>query len=80
MTNKGVILADKVIVCGGIYTQGIIKKLGIIFPLSPMRGYTVTVPVAPGVPPLKNVVVYSEDYFYITQLNDSYRISSNFLF
>jgi len=45
-TDKGVIEADAVIVALGSYSPFLVKPLGIRIPVHPVKGYSITVPIA----------------------------------
>ncbi len=45
-TDKGVIEADAVVVALGSYSPFLVKPLGIRIPVHPVKGYSITVPIA----------------------------------
>jgi D-amino-acid dehydrogenase len=45
-TNRGREAADVVVVCLGVYAPHLVRTLGINLPIYPVKGYSITVPVA----------------------------------
>ncbi len=46
MTDKGPLSADAVVLCLGVYSPQLAKQLGERLPIYPIKGYSVTLPVA----------------------------------
>jgi D-amino-acid dehydrogenase len=46
MTNHGRETADAVVLCLGVYSPHLVRDLGIRLPIYPVKGYSITVPIA----------------------------------
>jgi D-amino-acid dehydrogenase len=46
VTSKGRETADAVVLCLGVYTPHLVRDLGIRLPIYPVKGYSITVPIA----------------------------------
>ncbi len=48
VTSKGRIEADSYVLCLGVYSPHLVRRLGIRLPIYPIKGYSVTLPVEDG--------------------------------
>lgn len=72
-TSKGLIDADAVVVCAGIWSGDLLKPLGIDPCLYPVRGYSVTLPPASATPTVSVTDVHRR--FVISTLSHGVRIA-----
>ncbi|RIQ19131.1 D-amino acid dehydrogenase [Bordetella avium] len=63
-SKQGDIRADTVVLATGVGTRALLKPLGQDVPLYPLKGYSLTVPVEPGVGPSISVTDYERRIVY----------------
>jgi len=73
-TDAGLLTADRVVVALGSYSPKLLKPLGIRIPVYPIKGYSLTLPIAdPALAPVSTVM--DETYkIAITRLGDRIRV------
>ncbi|MCB8881619.1 D-amino acid dehydrogenase [Acidisoma cellulosilytica] len=73
-TDRGVIPTDSVVVCLGSYSPFMLRRFGIKLPVYPVKGYSLTIPIA-DVSRAPDSTVMDESYkIAITRLGDRIRV------
>jgi len=74
VTDKGIIKADAFVVAMGSYSPGLVRSLGLRLPVYPVKGYSITVPIAQE--PRAPVSTLLDESFKIaiTRLGDRIRV------
>jgi D-amino-acid dehydrogenase len=55
-TRQGVLSADEYIVCGGVWSSGLARKLGLRLPMQAGKGYSLTVPTPRQLPKICSIL------------------------
>lgn len=62
LTRDGAVTAERVVICGGAWSGGLAKQLGVDLPVSPVRGQMLLFKASPG---LLSQIVMLEGYYLI---------------
>ncbi|HWU01778.1 MAG TPA: D-amino acid dehydrogenase, partial [Novosphingobium sp.] len=73
-TNQGAIIADAYVVAMGSYSPALVRPLGLDLPVCPVKGYSITVPVASDLAAPQSTVMDETYKVAITRLGDRIRV------
>ncbi|WP_366268261.1 D-amino acid dehydrogenase [Rhodobacter sp. 24-YEA-8] len=73
-TDKGLVTADAVVVCLGSYSPQILKPMGIRLPVYPVKGYSLTIPIADPARAPESTIMDETYKIAITRLGDRIRV------
>lgn len=74
VTDKGVIKADAFVVAMGSYSPGLVRRLGLRLPVYPVKGYSITVPIAQEARAPVSTLLDESFKIAITRLGDRIRV------
>ncbi|WP_353957281.1 D-amino acid dehydrogenase [Pelomonas sp. SE-A7] len=75
-TSKGEIAADQVVLAAGLQSRPLAAQLGIRLPLYPLKGYSLTAPIAEGHHPPEVSVTDFEKKILYARIGDQLRIAA----
>jgi D-amino-acid dehydrogenase len=75
VTDTGPIEADAFVLAAGAHTPQLTRRLGLRLPIYPVKGYSITIPSAEGIPKLNSSVIDSSRRLAISRLGSSIRVT-----
>lgn len=75
VTDAGKIEADAFVLATGAYAPRLTRRLGLRLPIYPVKGYSITIPSAEGIPNLNSSVIDSSRRLAISRLGSSIRVT-----
>ncbi|MCA3642481.1 MAG: FAD-dependent oxidoreductase [Methylobacterium sp.] len=75
VTDAGKIEADAFVLATGAYAPRLTRRLGLRLPIYPVKGYSITIPAAEGIPNLNSSVIDSSRRLAISRLGSSIRVT-----
>lgn len=75
VTDTGPIEADAFVLAAGAYAPRLTRRLGLRLPIYPVKGYSITIPSAEGIPNLNSSVIDSSRRLAISRLGSSIRVT-----
>ncbi len=74
-TDRGLVAADQVVVAAASYSPALLAPLGIALPVYPVKGYSITVPVADDAAAPQSTVMDEIHKVAVTRLGDRIRVA-----
>lgn len=74
VTDKGIVKADSFVVAMGSYSPGLLRSLGLRLPVYPVKGYSITVPIAEEARAPVSTLLDESFKIAITRLGDRIRV------
>ncbi len=76
LTDRGRLEADHYVLCLGVFSPDVVKRLGIKLPIYPIKGYSVTLPAAGGTATPRLGGVDEDNLLAYCPMGDRFRLTS----